>query len=192
MTDAPLATAEFDSAVESLLGASVRPELRLHQIPSPGSIALFSKAFAADVVTGSDEVSQGSGRFILLYDPEQVEAWGGYFRVVCYAQAPLDLEISLDPFLPKVTWSWLIDALDGRNASYVRPSGTATRAISTGFGELETGNDNAHIELRCSWTPTTHDLAGQLEAWGDLLCQLAGLPPSPGAVSLSAKLRERG
>lgn len=192
MTDAPLAPAEFNAAVESLLSANVRPELRLHSIPSPGAIAPFSRAFAADVVTGSDEIAQGSGRFILLYDPDQADAWGGLFRVVCYAQAPLDLEIGLDPFLPKVTWSWLIDALDGRRASYVRPSGTATRAISSGFGELETGSDNAHIELRCSWTPTTADLSGQLEAWGDLLCQLAGLPPAPGAVSLSAKLRERG
>jgi len=194
VTDAPLAPAEFEAAVAFLDKVTLRPELRLHPIASPGQVAPFSKAFSADVVLGSEDnhESHGTGRFILLYDPEQAEAWGGVFRVVCYAQAPLDLEIGLDPFLPGVTWSWLIDSLDGHDAQYVHPSGTATRVISSGFGELAAETDGAHIELRASWTPTSSNLRGQLEAWGDLLCQLAGLPPAPGAVSLTARLRERG
>lgn len=185
---------EFEAAIGALRTARLRPELRVREIASPGSVAQQSFAFAADVLTSTDDEASphGTGRFILLYDPEQVDAWGGSFRVVCFAQAPLELEIGLDPFLADVTWSWLIDALDGRGARYSRPSGTATRILSTGFGELANGPDGAQIELRASWTPDSFDIHGQLEAWGDLLCMLAGLPPTSDAVSLDAHRRERG
>ena len=185
---------ELALAVKTLSRAQVRPEVSIREIPSPGSVAEYSHAFAADVLSVSEDSASphGTGRFILLYDPSQVEAWGGVFRVVCFAQAPLEVEIGLDPFLAKVTWSWLIDALDGRNAAYERPSGTTTRILSTGFGELAGGPDGAQIELRASWTPTSADLSGQLEAWSDLLCMLAGLPPSPEVASILAKSRERG
>ena len=78
----------------------------------------------------------GTGRFVLLYDPEEPEAWGGPFRVVCFAQAPLETDIGLDPFVAGVAWSWLEDALAVRGAHYAAASGTATKVISTGFGEL--------------------------------------------------------
>jgi hypothetical protein len=185
---------EFLAAVSALRTAQLRPEVRVREIASPGSVAQHSFAFAADVLTSTDdeESPHGTGRFILLYDQGQEDAWGGNFRVVCFAQAPLELEIGLDPFLADVTWSWLIDALNGRGAKYSRPSGTATRILSTGFGELAGGPDGAQIELRASWTPESHDIHGQLEAWGDLLCMLAGLPPTSDAVSLEARRRERG
>lgn len=194
VTDSPAAPAEFTAALATLASATIRPEVTVREIPSPGSVAQLSYALAADVlaITDEDGSPHGTGRFILLYDPEQTEAWGGSFRVVCFAQAPLELEIGLDPFLADVTWSWLIDALEGRGAQFTRPSGTATRILSTGFGELADGPDGAQIELRASWTPTSYDLSGQLEAWADLLCMLAGLPPTSDAVSLSAKRRERG
>ncbi|MEN9751324.1 MAG: hypothetical protein RLZZ600_371 [Actinomycetota bacterium] len=194
MNDSPGYPAEFAAAIASLKTTSVRPEVSVRDIPSPGSVAQFSYALAADVYPMSDREGgpHGTGRFIVLYDPEQLEAWGGVFRVVCFAQAPLEVEIGLDPFLADVTWSWLIDALNGRGAHFSNPSGTATRTLSTGFGELAGGPDGAQIELRASWTPTSYDLTGQLEAWADLLCMLAGLPPTSDAVSLNAKRRERG
>ena len=195
MNDSPTVPAEFAAALASLQATTVRPEVTVREIPSPGgSVAEFSHALAADVfpLTGENGAPHGSGRFILLYDPSQTESWGGPFRVVCFAQAPLDVEIGLDPFLADVTWSWLIDALNGRGASFTNPSGTATRILSTGFGELAGGPDGAQIELRASWTPVSHDLSGQVESWADLLCMLAGLPPTADAVSLDAKRRERG
>jgi Protein of unknown function (DUF3000) len=194
VNDVSVPPAEFAHAVLTLQNAALRPELSLREIPSPGSIAEHAFAFAADVLSPGEDLESphGTGRFILLYDPAQVEAWGGLFRVVCFAQAPLEPEIGLDPLLSGVTWSWLIDALNGRNAAFDRPSGTATRIHSTGFGELAGGPDGAQIELRASWTPTSTDLSGQLEAWGDLLCMLAGLPPTSDAVSLEARRRERG
>ena len=194
MNDSPALPAEFSAALKTLSRAEVRPEVTVRDIPSPGSIAAHSYALAADVLsaTGEESSPHGTGRFILLYDPEQSDAWGGVFRVVCFAQAPLEQEIGLDPFLADVTWSWLMDALSGRGAKFANPSGTATRILSTGFGELSGGPDGAQIELRASWTPTSHDLSGQLEAWSDLLCMLSGLPPTSDAVSLDAKRRERG
>lgn len=194
MSDSPDVPSEFSAAVRAVSEAAIRSEVTVREIPSPGSIAANSYALAADVlsISGDDQSPHGTGRFILLYDPAQVESWGGVFRVVCFAQAPLEQEIGLDPFLADVTWSWLIDALNGRGANYSNPSGTATRILSTGFGELAGGPDGAQIELRASWTPDSYDLSGQIEAWADLLCMLSGLPPSSEAVSLDAKRRERG
>lgn len=62
----------------------------------------------------------GTGRFILLHDPDEPDAWGGAWRIVIFAQAPLETEIGTDPLLADVTWSWLVDALDSRGAVYQR------------------------------------------------------------------------
>lgn len=192
-------SAIFAAACLSMESVDLRSELTVRKIPSPSGVAPFSIALAADVLApegatghaGHDSI-HGAGRFILLYDPEEPAAWGGAFRVVCFAQAPLENEIALDPFLADVTWSWLVDALDSRGAQYDNASGTATRTLSTGFGELTDQGDAAQIELRASWSPLDTDMSTQLQAWGELLCMLAGLPPSADAVSLTAHRRERG
>jgi hypothetical protein len=168
-----------------------RPELSVSEIPAPGTLAPWSRALAADVTParhGSDS-DLGTGRFVLLYDPSAPEAWGGEFRVICYVQAPLETEIGVDPFLPDVAWSWLIDALAARGADYDAASGTATRILSTGFGELEAQGDGAQVELRASWTPLNAEIAPHVEGWGDLLCMLAGLPPAIEGVSLLSARR---
>jgi hypothetical protein len=126
----------------------------------------------------------GTGRFVVLYDPSEPDAWGGPFRVICYAQAPLETEMGVDPFLADVAWSWLVDALALRGARYQAASGTATRILSTGFGELEVQGDGAQIELRASWSPLDDDLGAHVQGWGDLLCMLAGLPPAVEGVSV--------
>ena len=188
--DAP---AEFVRAAKSLLSADVRPEVVIGGIPSPTKIAQHSVAMSADVhPLGSDEPPLGTGRFILMYDPDQMTTWGGAFRIVCFAQAPLDSEIALDPLLSGVTWSWLVDALDTPQSPYANASGTATRVLSQGFGELADQGETAHIELRASWSPSGHDLHGHVSAWVSLLCLLAGLPPTADAVSMDAHKRERG
>lgn len=178
--------AEFTRAVEALSKATTRPELTITEIASPGSLAPYSMALAADVTPARHGVDSplGTGRFILLYDPSAPEAWGGTYRVVCFAQAPLETDIGIDPFLAEVAWSWLVDALDHRGAHYVAASGTATKILSTGFGELASQGDGALIELRASWTPTDHELGAHVEGWSELLCMLAGLPPAIEGVSL--------
>lgn len=194
MTNAPSVPAEFTAAVESIKNVTFRDELTVREIESPSGVAPFSFALAADVLIAEHEheSQHGTGRLILLYDPAQPDAWGGAFRVVAYAQAPLESDIGLDPFLADVAWSWLVDALKIRDAKYFNASGTATRILSTGFGDLADAGDGAQIELRASWSPSDVQMSGQAEAWGELLCMLAGLPPTADAVSLTAIRRERG
>lgn len=193
MPDTPSAPspAAFTAAVESIRAAAMRQELAVTEIPAPGTLAPWSFALAADVTParhGTDS-ELGTGRFVLLYDPAEPEAWGGTFRVICYAQAPLETEMGVDPFLADVAWSWLTEALDTRGAQYSAASGTATRILSTGFGELEAQGDGAQIELRASWTPENDGLAAHVESWGELLCMLAGLPPAIEGVSLLSARR---
>jgi hypothetical protein len=131
----------------------------------------------------------GTGRFVLLHEPDGSDAWDGFFRVVCFAQAPLEPDIGLDPFVAGVAWSWLEEALAVRNAHYRAASGTATKVLSTGFGELAGQSDAATLELRASWTPHEDSIAASVEAWSELLCMLAGLPPTAEAVGLLPHVR---
>lgn len=182
----PVVPASFDRAVAAVRRAAVRPELQVTEIPAPTGLAPHAIAMAADVIPvrhGLDSVL-GTGRFVLLYDPSLPEAWNGPFRVVCFAQAPLETDIGLDPFVADVAWAWLTDALSARSAGYTAASGTATKVLSTGFGELERQGDGAQLEIRASWTPDASAIGASVEAWSDLLCRLAGLPPTPDAVGL--------
>jgi hypothetical protein len=179
------------AAVASLAAAQPRTELRLESIASPDGLAPNSQAYAGDVHSPGHGIDSelGTGRFIVLNDPSSPESWQGDFRVVCYAQAPLERDIGSDPMLAEVAWSWLTDALEERGAIYGLASGTATTVLSTGFGGLMDQGSGAQIELRASWTPDGPDLGRHLEAWGDFLCLLAGLPPSTEGVSLLAPRR---
>ena len=182
----PAVPALFGQALQAVHEAGTRPELVLTEIPAPTGLAPHAIAMAADVIPvahGLDSVL-GTGRFVLLYDDEHPDAWGGAFRVVCFAQAPLETDIGLDPFVADVAWSWLIDSLAARDAGYTAASGTATKVLSTGFGELADQSDGATLEVRASWTPDAEAIGASVEAWSDLLCRLAGLPPTPEAVGL--------
>ena len=87
--DAP---AEFRLAVESLRSASVREELVLEQIEAPGKLAKHEVAFSANVDASATDVASdlGTGRFVLLWDPEEPEPWQSRFRVITFAKSPLD------------------------------------------------------------------------------------------------------
>jgi len=182
---------EFEFALESIRNTSARDDLVVRSIPSPSGLAPWAFALAVDVDPDSHggETELGAGRFVLLYNPEEPEAWGGRFRIVCFAQAPLETEIGVDPFLADVAWSWLTDALDERVADYTAASGTATKIISTGYGELAEQGDGAKIELRASWTPLEVDMSAHVEAWIETVCMLAGLPPVTEGVTLLAARR---
>lgn len=168
-----------------------RTETTVTEIPSPSRIAPYSIALAADlsgVVHGVDS-DLGTGRFIALHDPAEPEGWGGAYRIVTFAQAPLEPEIGVDEFVADVTWSWLVDALDAHGAGYHNASGTATKIISRGYGELAAQGDGAQLELRASWTPLDDDLTPHVHAWEEIVAMLAGLPPTSDGVSLLAPRR---
>lgn len=185
----------FTALVDSIQRARLRDELTVVEIPAPSGLAPYAHALAADVrPTGhADDVDLGTGRVIVLYDPSSPDAWGGAVRVVCFAQAPLETEIGLDPFVADVAWSWLVDALAAREARYTAASGTATKILSTGYGELASHGSGAQIELRASWTPLDDDLGPHIEGWAELLCMVAGFPPTvDGVTAMPSRRSSRG
>ena len=181
----------FAALVASVEGAVLREELVVTGIPAPTGLAPYAHALAADVnpARHADDSDLGTGRLILLFDPAAPEGWGGTMRIVCLAQAPLENDIGLDPFVADVAWSWLTDALAERGARYTAVSGTATRILSTGYGELAEQGSGAQIELRASWTPLGNDLTAHIEGWAELLCMVAGYPPTPEGVTVLPRRR---
>lgn len=181
---------EFLLAVEQLRNARVRPEVALEDMPAPQRIAPYARAVTADVVVDGDEL--GTGRLVLLHDPAGNDAWHGTFRCVAFARAEIEPEMITDPLLPAVGWSWLTDALLAHGAEFTAPSGTVTTVMSEGFGGMSEDGSKAEIEIRASWTPTG-DLSVHVEAWSELLCTAAGLPPlPPGVVSMPSRRTRRG
>ena len=184
------APAAFRRAVQDLSEAAWRPELLVEEMPAPQRIAPFAAAITADVVVAGEEV--GSGRLVLLHDPAGNAAWRGTFRCVTFARATVDPEMVTDPLLARVGWSWLIDALDNHGAEYVEPSGTVTSVSSESFGGMADDSPEAEVEVRASWTPVLNDgvgLSAHLQAWAELLCTTAGLPPLPAGVVLMPSRR---
>lgn len=113
------------------------------------------------------------------------------FGIVCFAQAPLEMEIGIDPFIADVAWSWLVDALESRGAAYEYASGTATKTLSTGFGTLEERATPRRSRFALRGLRSTPSLA-RAEAWSELLCLLAGLPHHEGVASLGSHRARRG
>jgi len=190
-TSSPPVPAAFAAASAAVRGALSRDDLAVSEIPAPGGLAPHALALAGDVVgaSGRADAELGTGRFVLLYDESAPESWGGVFRVVCFAQAPLETDLALDPFVADVAWSWLVDSLDAGGATRHSASGTATKVLSSGYGELAAQGEGAQLELRASWTPTSTDLAPHVAAWSELICTLAGLPPTVEGVTLLASRR---
>lgn len=173
----------------ALARLGVRSELELSEIPAPGGLAPAAIAMIGTIRPRGhdDDGESGTGRLVLLHNPDEPEEWGGAYRVVAYAQSPLEPEMGSDPFVSGVAWSWLLDALSSRGAEFGAASGTATKVISTGFGELAHQGDGAQMELRASWTPTDSALENHVAAWAELLCMLAGLPPAEEGVPMISR-----
>src|SRR3954451_5808193 len=189
---------EFRVAVAQMREARLRPEVFREEMPAPQRIAPYAGALSADVTIDGDEV--GTGRIVLLHDPQGNDAWEGTFRCVAYARAEIDPEMANDPLLAEVGWSWLTEALDAHGAHYVAPSGTVTKVASESFGSMSDEDATAQLEIRASWTPVGDpadasplDLGPHAEAWGELLCTAAGLPPVPeGVAPLPSRRGQRG
>jgi hypothetical protein len=172
----PVAPELFRAAVASLTGTSVRPEVTVEPLRPPQRLAPWSYAISADVRSpGGDELA--TGRLVLLHDPDGYEAWDGVLRLVAFASAELDPQMGVDPMLPAVGWSWLVDALDERGAAYRAAGGTVTQTTSTRFGDLAGPRTTVELELRASWTADDAELGAHLHAIVDLVCAAAGLPP---------------
>ena len=186
----------FVRAVDQLSAARLRPEVFCEQMPAPQRIAPYAAALSADVTVDGQDV--GTGRLILLHDPAGNDTWDGTFRCVAYARAEIDPEMITDPLLAAVGWTWLTEALAGHGVRWAAAAGTVTRVATEGFGQMSEDGGTAQIEIRASWTPLADgvgdlDLASHVEAWGDLLCQAAGLEPVPdGVTAIPSRRGQRG
>ena len=186
--------APFREAVAAMTAVTARPEIELGPIRPPQRLAPYSYALGAEVKHPELDVvperSDGDtfGRLILLYDPEGAEAWDGNIRLVAYIQADLDSDEAIDPLLPEVAWSWLIEALESRTEHVVALGGTVTATTSVRYGDIS-GPPRAHqLELRASWTATTPEVGIHVEAFCEVLEHAAGLPPT-GVTDLGSRSR---
>lgn len=156
----------------------------MEEVLAPSRLAPYAVALKAEI---SDQ--SATGRFILLHDPEGQESWGGTFRVVIYIRAKLEPEMGNDPLLGSVAWTWLSDSLAQHGVQHCSAGGTATRILSESFGSLQSRLASNDVELRASWTPEGSRFGNHLEAWADMVCSFAGLPPLPDGVIALPHLR---
>jgi Protein of unknown function (DUF3000) len=170
----------FRQAVRSLRSARVRPEVEIEESPAPQRLAPYAVALSATVRTNGEELAHG--RLVLLHDPTGHEAWQGTFRLVAYVRAELEPEMVSDPLLPRVAWGWLVESVEAQGLPLAAASGTVTRVESESFGALAGGPVAGQLEIRASWTPVG-DVREHVEAWADVLCAAAGLPPVPPGVA---------
>lgn len=180
----PAPPAAFRDALADLRDARPRPEVRLRPIEAPPGPAPHAVALAAEVLdpaAGEDGVL-ATGRFVLLHDPAGSPVWHGTFRAVTYIRASLEPEAANDHLAGAVAWTWLAEALDQRHAAHSHAGGTATRQLAEHFGVLADEPGWTDLELRASWTPAPRDLGAHLEAWSDMICAFAGLPPEADAT----------
>ena len=182
----------FRRATESLRAVRLRPQVVLEEGPAPQRLAPYALALSADVA-GDDDEELGTGRFVVLHDPDGHEAWQGTFRVVTFVRAALEPDVAGDPLVPGVGWSWLVEALEARSVPYLAASGTVTRVVSEPFGTMADREPTAELEIRASWTALDWRLGPHLEAWSELLCTVAGLPPvAVGVVAIPRGPRAGG
>lgn len=190
----------FVEAIAGLRAATMRPEVLCEEMPAPQRIAPHAIAVSGDVTVEGEDV--GTGRLILLHDPDGNDAWDGTFRCVAYVRADLDPEMITDPLLAAVGWDWLTEALNAHGAHFRSPSGSVTKVATEGFGTMSGDETTAQIEIRASWTPCdeggeSHDVVpnvtAHVEALGELLCTAAGLEPVPDGVrSMPSRRGQRG
>ncbi len=183
----------FLDALAAVRRSSCRREIHLQEIPAPARLAPYALALSADVHErlgrkAAAESAQpaeelATGRFVLLHDPAGSALWDGTFRIVTYIRARMEPEMGNDTMLGSVAWTWLLDALNESNASYRQAGGTTTRVLSESYGTLSARSETIDIELRASWTPGDQDISTHLEAWADMVCTFAGLPPLPSGVT---------
>ena len=182
----------FARAIESIRSAALRAEVHVEETPAPQRLSPYAVALQATVMLdpATDEEA-ASGRFVLLHDPAGQEPWDGTYRIVTFAKGTVEMDIAGDPMLTEVAWSWLLEALYDHEAAFHAESGTVTRTSSQAFGAIGDRLPQGDVEIRASWTPDEESIGAHVEAWADVLTQIAGLPPLPVGVSALPSTRRR-
>jgi hypothetical protein len=166
---------QFEKITQLVKDAPLRAEIAVEEVPAPMRLAPYALAIVAEVLEGDEELA--NGRLVLLFDPSGQDSWGGTTRLVTFARAQVESDLANDTLLTQVGWTWLLDSLTNRKVKPINLSGTVTRTASEAFGELEQQELPGTIEIRASWTISPDEASVHTAAWGDLLCQAAGLQP---------------
>lgn len=165
----------FVTALLSLRDAPINPHVEIEEVPGPSKLAPWTAALAMRTVHRAHDQSLGSGRFVILFDPDTQAGWNGQFRLVAQLRAQIDPEMGNDPMIGEGLWNWAHDCLEDAGAGYHDMTGTVTREVSESFGGLTLRGSTLYVELRASWTPSTPYLGEHLVAWNSLLCHVAGV-----------------
>lgn len=171
----------FAAALEPMSRLDLHPEIVITEAPAPKRLAPYAYAVTAEAGTDPEV---GSGRFVLLHDPERPPAWESDTRVVVYVEADIDPEMAADQLLTDVGWSWLQESLG--DLGYSALGGTVTSVRSTSYEALSARGHETSIQIRGSWSPTTlADASEHFAAWLSLMQVCAGLPPyHPGVTRI--------
>ena len=190
----------FHEAVRSMSEAQVRRGISVGNIRPPRNLAPLSHAIGLEVLPADEDSDDSTGtpagdafgRLILLHDPQGEEQWKGKrMRMVAYIQADMDAAVASDPLLPDVAWDWLKEQLDSPSCEYTDLGGTVTSTASVRYGEIGGPPRAFQLEMRASWTATGSDLTGHVQAFAEVLANVAGLPPE-GVTSLAFGARPAG
>jgi hypothetical protein len=176
---------EFIDALLSLRDVNAHQDIELEEVPAPRKIAPYAAALRAFTIAEDDEIPIATGRFVVLYDPDEQPGWNSRFRIIIHVRSQMDAEMGTDPLLGEVVWSWAHDALDDAGANARDMNGTVTRELSETFGGLTLDRSDVEIEMRASWSPATNDLGPHLEAWLNLIAQTAGTCDDPDSTDTS-------
>ncbi|MFC0580899.1 DUF3000 domain-containing protein [Micrococcoides hystricis] len=195
--DSSAVPAVFRDALGQLRTAHGSPQVRLVEIPAPQGLAPYAIALEAEIDATQNAPSpenvtdlypesgtplRAHGRFVLLYDPAGSPVWDGQFRIVTFIRTTTDAEMSFDPLLGQVAWSWLVEALESNGCHYRAAGAAATRVLAEHFGTLADRPDQTDLEVRASWTPE-ENFGAHLQAWTAMLCAFAGVPELPDGVT---------
>ena len=177
----------FDVALDRIRAMPVREEFHVEEVPAPQRLAPQALALTAEMWDAQGNET-GSGRFVLLHDPDGTDEWEGTFRAVVFVRAPLEADLAMDLLQADVGWSWLVDALDAASAPARQLGGTVTRTFGASFGTMQDRPASGSIEIRASWTPLPDDhpeesMDRHVSAWLALLELAAGVIPVPRDVT---------
>lgn len=174
---ATVVAADHSGRVQALFdeAANITPiaGIRLTTGPNPQRLAPYAFTLLADV-EGAVGDDIGSGRFVILHDPQGQPGWSGTWRVIVYARADVDEDMATDPLLSDVAWSWLTEAWQAWSISPSDTTGTVTCNQSRPYGDVGDRLPSADVELRCSWTPQIDanglvNLNANVHAWLQML-----------------------
>ena len=87
------AVAAFEAGQDAV--SEVRDDIAFEDCPAPKRLAPYATAVAATAYR--DGVEAGTGRLVLLYDPDGQQGWTGTFRFVAQVHADVDPEMAADP-----------------------------------------------------------------------------------------------